>query len=268
MRKGLLEPFYFGAPAKQLFGCYHAPQSVRRQDCGVVLCYPMGHEYTDFHRAYRQLAVHLSRAGFSVLRFDFYGCGDSSGACEEGQIQQWLSDIATALAEIRARCGLVKYWLLGVRLGGTLAAMSGAQRGDVEGMVLWNPVISGRAYIRELTVLHHTLVQDPQGKPQHGIRDDMPSEVLGFPLTEAMLTVLEDIDLLSIQQKPAKHILVIENNDAPTAGRFIEHLQKTGAHVEHQHLSAPPIGVRRVDMPLVPHRLWQSVVSWISEVAL
>lgn len=71
----------------------------------MVFCHPLGDEYIRFHRAYRQLAVRLSQVGFPVLRFDLYGCGDSSGDSAEITVQQWLTDIATAVAEIRRSGG-------------------------------------------------------------------------------------------------------------------------------------------------------------------
>ena len=75
-----MEPFYFGpAGGRRLFGVFHEPPASRRRGCGVVLCYPLGTEYTSYYRAYRQLALSLAENGFHVLRFDFRGCGDSEG---------------------------------------------------------------------------------------------------------------------------------------------------------------------------------------------
>ena len=54
----------------------------------MVLCYPGGQEYIRSRRAFRQLAIRLSSAGFPVLRFDYHGCGDSSGDDDEGKISQ------------------------------------------------------------------------------------------------------------------------------------------------------------------------------------
>jgi len=47
------------------------------------------------------VAIHLANVGFHVLRFDYYGCGDSSGDSEQGEIRQWLIDILTALVQSR-----------------------------------------------------------------------------------------------------------------------------------------------------------------------
>ena len=83
-----MEPFYFGKSPRALFGVYHPPKAGMTRKTGVVLCYPMGHEYVYSHRAFLRLAMLLSSAGFHVLRFDFYGCGDSEGDCKEGKIRQ------------------------------------------------------------------------------------------------------------------------------------------------------------------------------------
>ncbi len=79
--------------------------------CAVVLCYPIGQEYIRSHRAIYQLAVRLSQAGFHVLRFDYFGCGDSEGDFEEGSLAQWTSDIHSAIAEIQERSGLTSICL-------------------------------------------------------------------------------------------------------------------------------------------------------------
>src|SRR2546425_1122931 len=137
-----MAPFYFGGPDRALYGCYHEPRSSPGRGCGVVLCTPLWHEYTYSHRAYRQLAVRLCQAGFPVLRFDYYGCGDSGGDDDQREIPQCLTDISTAVGEMRRRSGFVKVCLAGLRFGGTLAMMSGAERGDFESLVLWDPVVN------------------------------------------------------------------------------------------------------------------------------
>jgi exosortase A-associated hydrolase 2 len=267
MPREKIAPFYFGTPSRPLFGCYHRPQSAPPRDCAVVFCHPLGDEYIRFHRAYRQLAVRLSQIGFPVLRFDLYGCGDSSGDSAETAVQQWLTDIATAVAEIRRRSGMVRICLVGLRLGGTLSLMVGSGRGDIDGMVLWDPVVSGKAYVAELKLLHQEMLRRAhvQQKPQ---ADETQTEILGFPLTKGLLTELESIDLATLPQKPAKHLLVIESQEKAGERRLLEHLQQLDAYVSYQHLPYPQFWVWREDLGevLVPHQVLQSVVAWLAEV--
>ena len=267
MPRERIAPFYFGAPGRPLFGCYHASQSEPYRDCGVVLCHPLGDESIRFHRAYRQLAIRLSHVGFPVLRFDLYGCGDSSGDSEEITVQQWLTDVATAVEEIRRRSGLVRICLVGLRLGGTLSMIVGSGRGDIDGMVLWDPVVSGKACVEELQLLHREMLrrvhthQKPRADEQH-------VEILGFPLTKGLLQDLESIDLSTIQQKPANHLLVIESQEKARERRLAEQLQQLDAHVTYRHLPCPQFWIWREDLgeALVPHQVLQAVVAWLAEV--
>ena len=263
-----IQPFYFGASDKPLFGCYHEPSQGYRRGCGVVLCYPMGEEYIRLHRAYRQLALRLSIVGFPVLRFDFYGCGDSSGACEQGQVDQWLIDVSTALGEVRRRGHVTNVCLVGLRLGGALAMMVGAARGDVDGMVLWDPVVSGQAYVEELEALHHEMLRYAHVKPRTRIDRQEHTERLGFPLTDRLLTDLKNIDLLAVEQKPANRILVIESHEEAGQQSLREHLQRIDVHVAYQHTPNPELWtwIENFGKVRVPHQILQSVISWISEV--
>jgi uncharacterized protein len=228
----------------------------------------MGYEYIQSHRALRQLATRLSNVGFPVLRFDFYGCGDSGGACEQGQLGQWLTDISTAIGAIRRRCGVMKVCLIGLRLGGTLSMIVGAERGDIDGMVLWDPVVSGRAYVKELITWHREMLRYSHVQPKRHITSERPTEILGFPVTEAMLADLENLDPLAIRQKPANNILLIESSEKADEGRCREHLKNVGAVLEYRHLPSPNSWIWAEDISkiLVPHQILQSMVSWMSEV--
>ncbi len=259
-----IEPFYFGRD-KKLFGCYHAAQSRVPRGSGVILCYPMAQEYIRSHRTYRQLAYHLSKFGFPVLRFDFYGCGDSEGICEEGRIYQWLADIGSAVSEMRERCGSVKICLIGFRLGGTLSMMAGAERGDIEGMVLWEPVLSGRVYIQELAILHRDRARHSLGTVKQDAADERPTEILGFPLTDLMLADLQQIDLLSIRRKPANRMLVIASGQEASQGRLRAHLKSLNTNVDYQNVPSPEIWMEK-NKTVVANEILKAVVSWISRV--
>ena len=111
-------PLHFGSASERLFGVYHAPTAGVVRSTGIVVCAPFGHEYIRAHRPLRQLAVELAGSGYHVLRFDYYGCGDSDGNGEDASLERWLHDIETAANELKDTAQLSRLCLVGLRLGG------------------------------------------------------------------------------------------------------------------------------------------------------
>jgi len=259
-------PFYFGSPDRLLFGCYHEPPLESRRKCAVVVCQPVGHEYINSHRALRQLAARLCDAGFPVLRFDYYGCGDSSGSSEDGTILQWLEDISTAISEVRRRMAVVQVCLIGLRLGGTLAMNAAAERADLESLVLWDPVVSGNGYLDSLLRLQKemlrfrpkpTTAQEPQGH----------LDVLGFPLSRFLCAELEKIELLPIMGSPARNVLVIQSDPTASEANLKKHFSQMEVRLEYQRFDAPQIWRPTSDGSLlVPSQILQLIVSWTNRL--
>lgn len=140
--------FYFGSAARQLFGTYEAPPGGSRR--GVVLCNPFGREYLLAHPTNRYLARRLADGGWSALRFDYLGTGDSAGVDTDASQTEWLRDINLAIDELQEIENVSEIALVGLRVGAAFAAMVAAQRDDVRRLVLWDPIADGSSYVREL----------------------------------------------------------------------------------------------------------------------
>jgi uncharacterized protein len=151
-------PLFFGEGRRRLFGVYDP--AVSRAGAGsrnvraIVFCPPWGPEYYVTHGALRRLATNLSLAGHHVLRFDYFGVGDSAGESEDGDLDGWCSDIEMAVDELLGMTRISRICLIGMRLGATLAASFARNRKDVDALVLWDPVFAGREYLDELKKEH------------------------------------------------------------------------------------------------------------------
>src|SRR3954468_21813628 len=98
----------------------------------------------------RHWADALADAGIAVLRFDYHGCGDSAGDdLAPSRVRAWVESITSAIDAVRVQSGATAVVLSGVRLGATLALAAAAERSDVDALVLWAALPTGRAYLRE-----------------------------------------------------------------------------------------------------------------------
>src|SRR5664279_138078 len=150
-----MRPLYFGRSERLLFGTYHDPVVRVPRATAVLLCNPFGQESILVHRIYATLAAKLSKAGHHVLRFDYFGTGDSAGEVAEGTQEGWIEDIMEAHEELQASSGLSRVVWTGLQYVATLAALATQfVKRPIAGLILWDPVVEGSAYLAELTERH------------------------------------------------------------------------------------------------------------------
>lgn len=262
-----MNPFYFGTGPRRLFGIYTpAQQAAGAAARAAVICPPWGYEYLGAHRSLRHLASMLSAAGIHVLRFDYYGTGDSAGDMRQADLEGWRGDIETAIEELRDMTEAPKVGLAGLRLGATLAAAVAAKRPrDVDVLALWDPIASGEAYVQELvrTELEMRGVEGAQAVVPRA--DGVEREIGGFPLTPQMTLELRATDMATLAPPIAARTLAIVSAEGePTAplraafdGRF-----RTPPEVEQ--IVAPPAWVENVSFRTgaVPVKILQRIVEW------
>lgn len=248
-----MNPFFFGDSSRRLFGIYHPPRGRSERRHGVVLCSPFGQEYMRSHRAFRQLANLLSRAGFHVFRFDYHGTGDSDGESFEASFKDWPADVGRAIDELEDNADVERVSLVGLRLGAAMAALAARGRGDVERLVLWDPVVRGSAYLEEV------LAGDAQAL-------EGTAEVLGFPLTEEQRKELRQIDLAATPPCDAAAFLVVSGGD-PLAQELARAWREEGVEVGLEDL--PDAGnwneVDNYGSALMPRDHIQAILEHLSK---
>lgn len=221
-----MNPVFFGRSDKPLFGVYHPPRIHVANAGGVVLCYPFGQEYMRAHRAFRQLALLLTKAGFHVFRFDYYGTGDSAGEGEEGTIEQWVTDVGTAIEELKDTADLSSVSIVGLRLGAALGAIAASRRPDVDAVVFWDPVVDGAEYCEALIT---------EGISHESYRKSTPqmngggSSVLGFPLTAVMKGEIEGIALDDLTLRPGSRPIIVVSEEK---NEYVQFNKKFGSRHE------------------------------------
>jgi len=208
---------YFGDRGG-LLGSLHVAQRLQPRSTAVVLCNPFGEEASRSHRTYRVLATQLERLGYTVIRFDYSGTGDSLGESDEVSIAHWVTDIGTAAERVRQASKAQRVCLVGVRFGATLAALA-AQIVRPRQLVMWDPIVDGRAYLAELAAQHESYMRDELGRSEPRIRSDgTPTEALGMPISAALAAEIAAIDLATVRP-PADVCTVLATRPVPDAFR-------------------------------------------------
>jgi pimeloyl-ACP methyl ester carboxylesterase len=173
------------------FGWLHTPPDGLARDTAVLLCPGILKDAMLAHCSWRLLADRLAEAGYTTLRFDYPGTGDS---CDEqvasagGHWPAWRASIERAADWLKSVSGARRLVLGGLRLGASLATLTAAQRRDVEGLLLFEPVTNGRTYLRQL-VLEAELVNGAPAQRGQGI------ELRELSLSPSTLDDLQKIDL-------------------------------------------------------------------------
>jgi hypothetical protein len=119
----------------------------------LLIVPPFFHEWQRGYRLFALLADALSKEGIAVMRFDYRGCGDSSGEDADFLPSQALADTSVAL-ETLAAATQHRPVLMGVRAGGLIAEAVAGSSGHP--FAFWQPVQTGIEYLKELRHMDRT----------------------------------------------------------------------------------------------------------------
>jgi hypothetical protein len=143
----MLQPLRLDEDDRARFAVFHP--AIGRMRASLLICPPFLHEHAMGYRLFAMLAGELAQRGIAVMRFDYYGLGDSDGEDTEFSLEGALGDAGVALDALKARTGGVAPIVLGVR-GGAFAAAALAETAPLRGLWLWQPVLDGAAYVAGL----------------------------------------------------------------------------------------------------------------------
>jgi pimeloyl-ACP methyl ester carboxylesterase len=252
-----MEPVVFN----ECFGWLHEARGRH----GVVLCNPFGYDAYCTHRGWRKLAESVAAAGMPTLRFDYPGTGDSAGLEEDPKrFDAWLGSIAAAVEWLREYTGVEQVSLVGLRLGATLAALAAARIGNIDGLVLLAPVITGRSYLRELRACRRKWCGTLLGMHSESVSDtESCLEVYGFGLHGDDLAQLDAVDLRSDNLSPARRVLLLDSSDRTRSSALAELYASHGVAVTKGQFDEFDRFVNEPHMSCIPTVAFAGVTEWL-----
>ena len=145
----------------------------------------LSHGFTGHRIGPGYLFVKLSReladAGFSSLRFDFAGSGESDGRFSDMTVETMRSDLLSAVKYIKKHFAPAKIILLGHSLGGMIASICCAGS-KPDGLVLFAPVGDPASLIKRRTAVINA------GPNKNGFYENGPHE-MALPFLDGLKSV-------------------------------------------------------------------------------
>lgn len=253
-------PLYFG-PRAELFGLFHATAAPAGK--AVLLCPPLGQDQIRCHRLYRQLAQTLVAEGIAVLRFDYYGSGDSAGASSDVEWERCVADTVAAADELRRRSGVAQIIAFGARLGGSIA-LTAAAAARLAGLVVWDPVLDGSRYVAQLDAMQAALGMDTTRFHKPRLASEMGGQWLGFAVSERLRQQLMALRV----ELPGVPTLLL---DSPAASAFAADGQSLPADSRLTVLALaqamPWDDLQRMEQAILSHPLIRAVADHVREAA-
>ena len=156
----LPEAFFLPLDRGRRFCVRYSPAT--RAHGAILFVPPFAEEMNKARRMAALQARALAASGWTVLHMDLFGCGDSDGEFAEADWEQWLTDIADAMAWLHEQTGCLPL-LWGLRAGCLLACGAAHDMTPAPRLLFWQPSLSGRQALQQFLRLRVTgqLFGDP-----------------------------------------------------------------------------------------------------------
>ncbi|HET9074339.1 MAG TPA: alpha/beta fold hydrolase [Solirubrobacteraceae bacterium] len=203
--------FWLSSAAGALYAVHHGPPVPAPVRLGIVIVPPFGWDEVESHRARRYWAVRMAAAGFSVLRYDLPGTGDSEGSPRLPQLfTRWTVSVAAAVDWLRAQARVPRVAVIGIGSGGLIACQAVHEGAAADDLVLWAVRTQGHRAVREMRAYAGAVAAShPEDHEDHPVSDG--TEVTGFYMSTETQDALSacDVGQMDFSGGPLKRVLLL-----------------------------------------------------------
>jgi exosortase A-associated hydrolase 2 len=225
------------------------------------------------NRTRRMAAVQaraLADAGWLVLQVDLFGCGDSAGDFGDATWARWLDDVVESAEWLRQRSGVPPV-LWGLRVG-ALLAREASDRLEASGLVLWQPVLSGKQFLQQFLRLKAASEMVAQGDGARtgtrALREQLERgeavEIAGYTLSSPLALGLEAAELDPLPRATRCAWLEIGAEVGPASRTRIDRWRAAGHDVHSATVEGPPFWqtLNITEAPALVTATLQTLETW------
>jgi alpha-beta hydrolase superfamily lysophospholipase len=205
----------------------------KKRSAAVLFVSPWGFEEMCSRKFFRVAAEHFSDIGVPSLRFDYRGTGDALDfGVLPARLETWENSIRAAADKLKSLSGCDRIILIAQGLGATLAHRVGSSIEGVDSLVMLAPVLSGRAYLRELNMWSKIIDADLGLGKEHV--QTAKVQIAGLVMPEEIAAELGKLNITSPQGLAASRYLILERPAKAEDTGFADALIALGADVEQK----------------------------------
>ena len=191
---------FINTRGRQLYTVLQPARKSHNRNHGILFVPPLGNEQRRIQRPMRSIMQHLSRKGFTLLRFDWQGTANSSGDCatQPGTLP-WIENIEDAADALAKQCD--QFDLVGIRMGALLANQCALSTLPLRHRIYWEPVLDGADWLDNLGKLHRGVLADTYRflRPRWQSRSTA-REFAGLELSDSLYSEIRTMRLLDALQ--------------------------------------------------------------------
>jgi pimeloyl-ACP methyl ester carboxylesterase len=211
-----------GAGSQKLFLHCHLPEQPDGR--AYLFLNPILDEKRRVQYFQAEAARALCRKGAHIFRFDYYGTGDSEGQSYEFDLKSALEEILFVSSYAKEYFSISNLTLLGVRCGADLAMAFAHQHPYFKNLILIEPIVNGKHYLKELKIRRLALfyLAKMKVKSELYIENKRFIDQQGYPISEENINFLEDWNLesIDIQDKNIKLYKLANQNSVEQINRL------------------------------------------------
>ena len=133
---------------------------------------------------------------------------------------------------------------------------------DVQAVALWDPIVQGGDAEAELAEIRALQALDPAR--QH---DVYFSDVLAYPLTDALSADIAAVDLCRRVPRSVRRMLVLETGAENGGRRVVDLTRVQGATADYRRLDEARVWAREPYQAIVPREGMAALLAWIGEAS-
>ncbi|MEM2153775.1 MAG: alpha/beta hydrolase [Nitrososphaeria archaeon] len=128
----------FSCEGEKVAGMLHVPNKIPAPT--IIFCHGFTGNRIEAHRLFVYAARELCNKGFTVLRFDFRGCGESEGSYNSITISDEVKDLGSAVDFLYNRNEVLKekIGVVGLSLGGVVSILRTAEDERIKAVCTWS----------------------------------------------------------------------------------------------------------------------------------